>query len=166
MRCPQVGALAYLDVRGPHCLRDEHPVISGRAADRGFVDPPHPAGVERLARDLLSRRVMTGTALRFACAALVASGWMVVCPAGANEVAGQAYADGCGRDSQLEAARDALARGERDLALEHLKKAEALMDACASSSEEDTSPDQAPAHAEPALALGIEAQSRRDLFMS
>ena len=103
-------------------------------------------------------------ALRFACATLIASS-LLVRPAGANEAGVQAHSDGCGRDSQLEAARDALARGERDLALEHLKKAEALLDACANSSEEGTTPDQAPAHAEPALARGVEAQPVPPLFI-
>lgn len=97
--------------------------------------------------------VMTSMAIRFACTALIAA-FLWVGPARADDGAARAPSDSCARTAALEAAKDALARGERAKALKHLRRAEALLDACATPPEGAT-PEEVSEHAEPALAFGV-----------
>jgi hypothetical protein len=92
-------------------------------------------------------------ALHFASALLVVS-LLAVGPAHAKGGATRATSDPCGRAASLEAAKEALARGEREEALEHLRRAEARLDRC-SPPPEGTRPDAASEQAEPALAFGV-----------
>lgn len=92
-------------------------------------------------------------AIRFACTVLIAA-LLGVGPARANDDATRAPSDSCARTAALEAAKDALARGERAKALEHLRRAEALLDACANPPEGAT-PEEVSKHAEAALAFGL-----------
>lgn len=92
---------------------------------------------------------------RFACAALLVF-LLAVGPARGGDREERAPSDPCGRTASLQAARDALARGDRAAALEHLRKANALLDACARQPEA-TTPEQVHENEEPALAFGATA---------
>ncbi|MFO0691202.1 MAG: hypothetical protein U0900_21060 [Myxococcota bacterium] len=72
--------------------------------------------------------------------------------AGAGERTEPTASDSCGRTASLEAAKQALARGDRAQALEHLRNAETLLETCARSSERST-PEQEADNGEPAMAL-------------
>jgi hypothetical protein len=96
---------------------------------------------------------MTSKTLRFACAfvtliALV----LATAPAGANEANESTRSESCGRAESLRAAKEALARGDREGAIESLRRAEALLRECGRASE-GTSPEQAPESTESALAF-------------
>jgi hypothetical protein len=110
---------------------------------------------------MLLRHAMTSIALRFACTVLTTS-VLAAGSARADEGAVRAQSDSCGRAEFLQAAKEALLQGERAEALEHLRKAEALLDACARPSEH-TPPDQTPKHREPALAFSLETELHRPL---
>ena len=90
---------------------------------------------------------------RLACAALLAC-FLGVNPAHGEDNNHRAPSDGCGHAAALQAAKDALARGDQAAAVSYLRRAKALLDACA----EPPAPDQsregedrsfARAHSEP-----------------
>ena len=90
-------------------------------------------------------------------AALLGSG-----SARAEEGAERAPSDSCGRVASLEAAKHALARGDRAQALEHLRNADALLDACARSSDRNATEQEAES-GEPAMAHRVAGKSSSDL---
>lgn len=100
---------------------------------------------------MLWHRGMKIIAARVAWLALTVS-LLGVISARAEEGAEPVPSGSCNRTASLEAAKNALARGDRAHALEHLRIAETLLEACARSSDR-TAPQQELDDGEPAVAL-------------